>query len=121
MKYLALLLSLPLFMASLQTEAAPASGFDLEFKKPNPPNSVKGVLENAKELDYVLLCGSFVEIIDRENYKFSDDKGNKIIVYFAGGIIPEDLTLNYEYYLWGQIIERQNNKVLHALVISPHT
>ncbi len=121
MKYLALLFCLPLFLISFQLQSAPASGFILEYKKPDPPNTVKGILKNAKEHDFVLIRGEFTKIIDKENYTFRDEKGDTITVYFQDGIIPPDLTLNYEYYLWCEIIKRNDQKVLKVLVISIHS
>ena len=120
MKYLALLFCMPLFLTSFQLQSAPVSGFILDYKKPAPPNTIKGILENAQEHDFVLLRGSFTNIIDKENYVFRDEKGDTITVYFQDGIIPSDLTLNYEYYLWCELIKRNDKKVLKALVISLH-
>ena len=120
MKYSVILLTLSFIFCAQHVNAVPASGFDLEFTKTEPPNTIKGTLKKAKEHDFVLLRGKFTEILDKETCSFRDEKGDKIVVYFDDGEIPNDLTLNYEYYLWSELIERKGKKVLRALVISPN-
>ena len=62
----------------------------------------------------------FIKIIDKENFLFSDENNDEIIVYFPNGNIPIDLTLNYEYFLWTKVIEKDGQMILQAEIISPH-
>ena len=100
--------------------AAPASGFDLSFDKPAAPNTVAGVLANARDNDYVLLRGSFTEEISPEILLFADEHGSAVRVIFPEGGRPADLELNYEYFLWSQLGRADGRKILKALIISPH-
>ena len=117
MKKLPILLIL---FGSFKVLSAPATGFDETFVKPEPPNTIAGILNNARTNDYALLRGQFIKIIDKENFLFSDENNDEIIVYFPNGNIPIDLTLNYEYFLWTKVIEKDGQMILQAEIISPH-
>ncbi|MGN0893604.1 MAG: hypothetical protein ACI4ND_01225 [Succinivibrio sp.] len=87
-------------------------------KKRSAPNTIAGTKKAAKEGDYVLLKGHFVKQVDEVIFEFADDSSQALFVTFEGVKIPDDLSSNYEYFLWGQIIRNDKTTILQALFLS---
>ena len=92
---------------------------NLKDKMPPPPNTVKGVKENAKEGDYSLLRGVFTRKLEKYIFEFKDEKGDSLEVSFEGVQIPLDLTFNYPYFLWGCVLKNDEVTVIQAQFLSP--
>ena len=86
---------------------------------PESPNTVEGLKKVAEVGDYVLLRGRFINRADKEIYEFHDDEGKALFVSFEGVKIPSDLTMNYEYFLWGVIARNDKLTILNAKSLSP--
>ena len=92
---------------------------EFKGKVPPPPNTVKGVRANAKEGDYALLRGFFIERLDETTFLFKDENGDSLNVSFEGVQIPLDLTFNYPYFLWGCVLENDETTLIQAQFLSP--
>lgn len=107
-----------LFLPSSLSLAEMPTGFDPQFSKPAAPNSIAGLKKNAKENDYALLRGEFVERIDENTFIFQDEKHGQCRVVFVTGTVPPDLSKNYEYFIWTRITKTGSDLTLLALSIS---
>ncbi|MGN1280484.1 MAG: hypothetical protein ACI4UM_01075 [Succinivibrio sp.] len=91
---------------------------DRHVKKIAPPNTIAGTKKVARVGDYVLLKGYFVKQVDDVIFEFSDDSAHALFVTFEGVKIPDNLSSNYEYFLWGQILRNDKTTILQALFLS---
>ncbi len=94
-------------------------GFDGSFERPEPPNSIKGLQENGKDGDYVLLMGRFVKKLSDTDYLFEDHKKDQIKVVFTNLIVPADFELNINYVIWTQILKTGMSAKLNMQLLSP--
>lgn len=105
------------FSAQSQQRSGP-KGFGLEETQ---PNTVKGVLHNAKTDDYVVLEGRFVATTSDKTvtYKFQDASGDLIDVDLSvsnNAVAPlSDVT----YYLWGQVNQSLFTTSIKAIEYTP--
>ncbi len=100
------------FSGAAKPNSAP-QGFNLNIM----PNSIKGVKDNAKDGDHVLLQGVFTGEDDGEgSYTFEDKDKNKIQV----SIHTENLTLiaNSPYFIWGNVKKSLFNCSIELIYIS---
>lgn len=85
-------------------------------KKPQAPNSVQGIIDNAANEDLALLRGKFIEKLGRNEYIFSDNDTEIKAIFGAAiktGCTHSKLrdakpNLNYEYLVWSEI-SRENH------------
>lgn len=93
----------------------PPQGFHNKQKK----NTIKGVLANAKNGDYVLLDGQFVKKKDEYTYIFSDLSNNKQsamnVIISDPHIVPLE---NAKYLIWGTYQKTLLKKVIDIEFIS---
>lgn len=84
---------------SNQVQRAAPKGFGIETTS---RNTIKGVLKNGHNLDYVLLEGEFVEALDSsmKRFSFADAAGDTIELQLTQAGNP---FIDQKYYIWGRI------------------
>lgn len=101
---------------SLQRSAP--QGFGLES---TTPNTVKGVLENGRTDDYVVLEGRFITDTEHKykdnlpHFLFTDANGDSIMVDISKSNNADAPMANVKYYIWGTI--KQSLFSTHVKVI----
>lgn len=94
------------------------TGFDTKFSKPAAPNFIDGIKKNAREDDFALIRGEFVDKIDDLTFIFQDERQGQCKIVFAEGSVPLDLSKNHEYFLWTRVVKAGSDLTLQALSIS---
>lgn len=77
---------------------APKRQMPLGFDQLTEPNTIKGVLNNARDKDFVLLQGSFVKKLNITDYTFEDEAGDSIVIHIGNtNIVP---LVDAKYMIW---------------------
>ncbi|MCR5536641.1 MAG: hypothetical protein K6F05_04415 [Succinivibrio sp.] len=99
--------------------AALVPGFAEQIEKSAPPNTVKGVLKTAREGDYCLLRGVFLNKISDFTFAFQDDEGTSVEVRFKPEAGLATLFLEREYFLWATVEKEHRKTFLKAQIFAP--
>lgn len=105
------------FSSNIEQRSAP-KGFGIEEPQ---PNTVKGVLHNAKTDDYVVLEGFFVATTTNKTvtYKFKDAYGDLIDVDLSKSNNSVAPLVDVNYYLWGQVNQSFFSTFIRAIEYTP--
>lgn len=105
------------FSSNIEQRSAP-KGFGIEEPQ---PNTVKGVLHNAKTDDYVVLEGYFVATTTSKTvtYKFKDANGDLIDVDLSKSNNAVAPLIDVNYYLWGQVNQSLFSTSITAIEYTP--
>ncbi len=85
-----------------------------KHEKPQAPNTVKGVIRNGREGDFVLLRGYFVRVVDRGIYEFQDDDNSAIFVDLGKNYAINEQFFSTEFFIWGEVRLSGRNPVIRV-------
>lgn len=106
------------FSANNMRRASP-QGFGIE--QSTSPNTVKGVLHNAKSNDYVVLEGTFIAPTEKSQhtYRFADAAGDTIEVDISESNNATAPQPNTKYYLWGMVSRDWFSTSINVIEFTP--
>lgn len=108
----------PQGFSSQSEQRSGPKGFGIEETE---PNTIKGVLHNAKTDDYVVLEGRFVATTTDKTvtYKFQDAFGDLIDVDLSASNNAVAPLVDVNYYLWGQVNQSLFTTSIKAIEYTP--